>query len=295
MQALSRGTTWGLPTRRTTAVIWRLRQYIIQVIKYIFLIWLAIFTGAPLFWMLITSIKERREVLSTLLPKTIDFSNYARVWSGSNLSQHFLSSLIVTGLTVGILLIATPLAAYAFARLEFPGRDILFYIFLAVIMVPGHAILIPMFIFLKRIGLLNTLPGLSFALLGSSIPFAVFLLRAFFRTLPSELGDAARIDGCSELEVFLHIYLPLARPGIATIIILQSVGTWNELLFSTTFISDPNLKTIQPAVYQAVGRYAVDYAALSAGLVMALVPIVVMYLLMQRQFIKGLTAGALQG
>src|SRR5262245_5969665 len=120
-------------------------------------------------------------------------------------------------------------------------------------------------------------------------------MRAFFKTLPGELGDAGRIDGCTEFGVFRHVYLPLARPGIATILIFQFVGSWNELLFSTTFISDPDLKTIQPALYQAVGRYATDYSALSAGLTMALIPIVVMYLLMQRQFIKGLTAGALQG
>jgi ABC-type glycerol-3-phosphate transport system permease component len=274
---------------------WRFKHYVTQVINYIILIWLAIFTGAPLFWMLITSVKERHEVFGTFLPNMIDFSNYARVWRGLNLSQHLLNSLFVTGVTVSIVIVTATLAAYAFARLEFPGRDLIFYIFLAAMMIPGHAILVPMFIFLKRINLLNTLPGLSYSFLGGSIPFATFLMRAFFRTLPNELGDAGRIDGCNELGVFYRIYLPLARPGMATILIFQFVSSWNEFLFSTTFISDPNLKTIQPAVYQAVGRYSVDYAALSAGLVIALIPILVMYLLMQRQFIKGLTAGALHG
>jgi ABC-type glycerol-3-phosphate transport system permease component len=274
---------------------YRLRQYFIRIVNYAILIWLAIVTGFPLFWMVITSVKERREVFRTFLPSTIDFSNYARVWTGLNLSHHLLNSLFVTGLTVTIMVITVTLAAYAFARLEFPARDIIFYIFLAAVMIPGHAILIPMFTFLKRIDLLNTLPGLSFSFLGGSIPFSIFLMRAFFKTLPNELGDAGRIDGCSEFGVFRHIYLPLARPGVATILIFQFVGTWNEFLFSTTFISDPDLKTIQPAVYQAVGRYSTDYAALSSGLVMALIPIVAMYLLMQRQFIKGLTAGALQG
>jgi ABC-type glycerol-3-phosphate transport system permease component len=295
MKMLSKGAIPKVRIQLTSLVSRRPRHFIIRVISYIILIWLAVFTGAPLFWILITSVKERREVFGTLLPKTIDLSNYARAWTGFNLLQHFLNSLFVTGVTITIVIVTVTLAAYAFARLEFPGRNIIFYIFFAAIMIPGHAILIPMFIFLKRIDLLNTLPGLSFSFLGGSIPFAIFLMRAFFRTLPSELGDAGRIDGCNEVDVFRRIYLPLARPGMATILILQFVGTWNEFLFSNTFISDPKLKTIQPAVYQAVGRYSVDYAALSSGLVMALIPIVVMYLLMQRQFIKGLTAGALQG
>ena len=296
MDVLSRDAAPAAMVRRIPVESsYRLRHYLLRVLNYGLLIWLAIVTGFPLFWMLFTSVKERREVFGTFLPKTIDFSNYARVWTGLNLSQHLLNSVFVTGLTVIIVAATVTLAAYAFARLEFPGRDIIFYIFLAAIMIPGHAILIPMFTFLKRIDLLNTLPGLSFSFLGGSIPFAIFLMRAFFKTLPSELGDAGRIDGCSELGVFRHIYLPLARPGVATILIFQFVGTWNEFLFSTTFISDPDLKTIQPAVYQAVGRYSTDYPALSAGLVLALIPIVTMYLLMQRQFIKGLTAGALQG
>jgi ABC-type glycerol-3-phosphate transport system permease component len=296
MEILSREAAPAVQVRRSPVESsHRVRHHIIQVVNYVILVWLAIVTGFPLFWMIITSIKERREVFGTFLPTTIDFSNYARVWTGLNLSDHLLNSVFVTGLTVTIVIVTVTLAAYAFARLEFPGRDIIFYIFLAAIMIPGHAILIPMFTFLKRIDLLNTLPGLSFSFLGGSIPFAIFLMRAFFKTLPSELGDAGRIDGCSEFGVFRHVYLPLARPGVATILIFQFVGTWNEFLFSTTFISDPDLKTIQPAVYQAVGRYSVDYAALSSGLVMALIPIVAMYLLMQRQFIKGLTAGALQG
>src|SRR5439155_7376152 len=184
---------------------------------------------------------------------------------------------------------------YAFARFEFPARDVVFYIFLASLMIPGQVILIPMFTFLKGIGLLNTLPGLSLSYLGGSLPFAIFLMRAFFKTLPRELADAGKIDGCSDMGVFARIFLPLARPGIATITIFQFVGTWNEFMFATTFISTPELKTLQSALYQAVGRYSTDWTALSAGLIMAIIPIVVVYLALQRQFIKGLTAGAIKG
>jgi ABC-type glycerol-3-phosphate transport system permease component len=120
-------------------------------------------------------------------------------------------------------------------------------------------------------------------------------MRAFFKTLPNELADAGKIDGCSDLGVFVRIFLPLARPGVATITIFQIVGTWNEFLFATTFISTPDLKTLQSALYLVVGRYSTDWTLLSAALIMAITPIIVVYLVLQRQFFKGLTAGAIKG
>jgi ABC-type glycerol-3-phosphate transport system permease component len=120
-------------------------------------------------------------------------------------------------------------------------------------------------------------------------------MRSFFLSLPRELGDAARIDGAGDFGVFWHIYLPLARPGIATVVIIQSMNIWNEFMFAATFLSSPKLKTIQPALFQAVGQYATDYTALSSGLALALVPVVTVFLVLQRQFISGLTAGAMKG
>jgi ABC-type glycerol-3-phosphate transport system permease component len=152
-----------------------------------------------------------------------------------------------------------------------------------------------MFQFLKAIGLLNTLTGLSLSYLGGATAFGIFLMRAFFLGLPTELGDAAHIDGANDFQTFWHVYLPLAKPGIATVVIIQSMNTWNEFMFSNTFISNPDLKTIQPAIFQAVGQYSTDYTALCSGLILALIPIVTIYLLLQRQFIQGLTAGALKG
>jgi ABC-type glycerol-3-phosphate transport system permease component len=261
----------------------------------VFLILLAAILAFPLVWMVMTSVKKQREVFSSFLPKTLDFSNYQRVWVALDLPRHLANSVYVTLLTVSIVVVVATLAGYVFARYQFRGRDAIFYIFLGAMMIPGQAILIPMFTFLKSINLLNSLTGLSLSFLGGSVAFGIFLMRSFFRTLPSELGDTRKIDGCAEFGVFWHVYLPLARPGIATVVIFQFMGTWNEFMFSTTFISSPDLKTIQPALYQAVGRYSTDYTALSSGLVLAIIPIVVLYLLLQRQFIKGLTAGAIKG
>jgi len=212
-----------------------------------------------------------------------------------NFPLHLANSLYVTGLTVALVVgLATP-AAYAFARYRFPGREVVFYAFIGVMMIPPQAILIPMFQFLKSLHMLNSLTGLALSFVGGGTAFAVFLMRTFFLSLPRELGDAALIDGCDDFQVFWHVYLPLARPGIAAVVIIQSLYTWNEFMFSSTFLISPDIKTVQSAVFQAVGQYATDYSALCSGLIIALIPVILVYLVLQRQFISGLTAGALKG
>lgn len=274
---------------------YQIRRQLQVNVTYTFLLVVAVVMAFPLFWMVLTSLKQQRDVFTSFLPRVITLSNYERVWNAMNLPTHLGNSLYVTGLTVLIVVITSTLAGYAFARLEFPRRNILFYIFISAMMIPGQAILIPMFSFLNNLGLLNSQTGLALSMTGGSIAFATFLMRAFFKSLPSELGDAGKIDGCTDWGVFRHVYLPLSRPGIATVVIFQFMGTWNEFMFSTTFISTPSLKTIQPALYQVVGRYAIDYAALSAGLLFAIIPILLVFMLLQKQFIKGITAGAFKG
>ena len=274
---------------------YRLGKAINSTISYLFLMLISVFLGFPLVWMLVTSVKERREVFGQFLPSHLDFSNFARIWSAMDLPSHMGNSIVVVVINVTIVVVAATLAGYAFARLAFPKRDTVFYIFILAMMIPGQAILIPMFQYLKSLSLLNTLGGLALSMTGGPIAFAIFLMSGFFRSLPAELGDAGKIDGCTEWGVFRHIYLPLARPGIATVIIFQFMGTWNEFMFSTTFVTTPALKTIQPALFLAVGRYSTDYTALSAGLLLAIAPILIVFLLLQKQFIKGLTAGAFKG
>ena len=277
-------------------VAYRARRAVKRAATYCVLSLLAVATIFPLVWMLSTSVKQSQDVFSgSLLPTTINLSTYPQVWTDMDFPQHFLISVFVTVMTVVIVVAVATLAGYAFARFTFPARDVIFYTFLASMMIPGQVILIPMFTFLKQVSLLNSLPGLSLSYLGGSLPFAIFLMRAFFTTLPSELADAGKIDGCSDISVFTRIFLPLATPGVATITIFQFVNTWNEFLFATTFISSPDLKTLQSALYLVVGRYSTDWTLLSAALVMAIIPMVVVYLVLQRQFFKGLTAGAIKG
>ena len=281
------------PALRRTAV--RTQALATQIGAYAIVIVLAVLTIFPLVWMVLTSLTPQNQVFGALLPTTLDLSGYGRIWTAGSFPHAFANSVLVTAMTVVIIVGVATLTGYAFARLTFPAREWIFYVFLAAMMIPGQAILVPMFIFLKQIHLLDTLPGLSFSYLGGALPFATFLMRAFFKTLPSELGDAGKIDGCSDFGVFRRVYLPLTSPGIATITIFQFVGTWNEFMFANTLIATPELKTLQPALFAAVGQYSTDWPALTAGLTMATVPIVIVYLALQRQFIRGMTAGALKG
>ncbi len=266
-----------------------------RALIYVILVTIAIIEAFPLVWMLITSVKDSHEVFNTFLPTRIEWENFPRVWFAMNFPVHLANSLYVTGLTVALVVaLATP-AAYAFARYRFPGRELVFYAVIGAMMIPPQAILIPMFQFLKSLHLLNSLTGLSLSYVGGGVAFAVFLMRTFFLSLPGELGDSARVDGCNDFQVFWHSYLPLARPGMATVVIIQSLYTWNEFMFSNTLITSPGRKTVQSAVFQAVGQYGTDYTALCSGLIIALVPVVLVYLVLQRQFIGGLTAGALKG
>ena len=276
-----------------TAVPWPL--IFTRALIYVILVTIAFVEAFPLMWMIVTSVKDSHEVFNTLLPTEIKWQNFPRVWYAMNFPVHLGNSLYVTSLTVVLVVaLATP-AAYAFARYRFPGRELVFYAFIGVMMIPPQAILIPMFQFLRSLHLLNSLTGLALSYVGGGTAFAVFLMRTFFLSLPGELGDSARIDGCNDFQVFWHIYLPLARPGMASVVIIQSLYTWNEFMFSNTLITSPGKKTVQSAVFQAVGQYGTDYTALCSGLIIALIPVILIYLALQRQFISGLTAGALKG
>jgi ABC-type glycerol-3-phosphate transport system permease component len=268
------------------------RKVAARAAAYTVLLVLACLTGFPLVWVVLTSFKQPQDVFSgPLMPASVSAASYQHAWSDLDFPRHFVNSAFVTLMTVVVVVIAGTLAAYVFARYRFPARDLLFYLILSCMMVPSAAILVPMFIFLSNLGLLNSLVGLSFSYLGTSLPFAIFVMRSFFLSVPHELGDAARIDGCTELGVFARIYLPISRPALATVIILQIVGTWNEFMFATTFVTDFDLTTLQTELY----RFSGNWILMSAGVVMSITPLIVAYIAFQHQFIKGLTAGALHG
>jgi raffinose/stachyose/melibiose transport system permease protein len=187
------------------------------------------------------------------------------------------------------------MAAYAFSRLKFPGSNVLFYAFLAFYFIPPHIALIPLFFVLKALHLQNTYFVLIGPYVAFALPFSTLLIRGFMVSIPGELVDAALIDGCSKFGIFHRIMLPLSKPVLAVVTVFQFVSCWNEYLFALVFIHKRNLKTLPVGLMDFVGEFHTDWVAMAAGLTIATIPIIVVYVLFQRQIMQGMTAGALKG
>lgn len=266
-----------------------------RVAGYVGLVVLAAVMVFPLLWLILTSLRPANDVFGGgLIPRHISLSAYVRAWTELDYPRHFLNSIGITCLTVvGVVALAT-LAGYAFAKFQFPAKEAIYVVLLVTLMLPATAIVVPLFLELRSLELLNTRQGLVLVYIGISLPFAMFLMRAFFETLPDELIHAARVDGCGEFAIFWRVMLPLARPGVATVVIFQFMQTWNEFLFAQTLLQTPERHPLQPVLYSLVGEYSTDWTVLAASLVMTIIPIVVVYVRMQKQFVAGLTLGAVK-
>jgi ABC-type glycerol-3-phosphate transport system permease component len=267
----------------------------VRAAGYVVLTALAVATAYPFVWLLVTSLRKSNTVFTEgLIPHALTFDAYRRVWSQVDLPAHFLISVVITGVTVlGVVFLAT-LAGYAFAWLEFPAKRAIYLTLLGTLLVPATALIVPQFLELKQLRLLDTLPGLILVYIGTSLPFAMFLMRAYFETLPRDLADSARVDGAGEFRIFASVMLPLAGPGVATLIIFQFMFTWNEFILANTLLRTPDKLPLQPVLFALKGQHSTDWPLLTAALVISIVPVVAVYLRMQRQFVQGLTAGALK-
>lgn len=249
----------------------------------------------PLIWMVLTSLRPSNEVFAGgFWPSSISFNAYRDVWNSTDFPSHFLASLWITVATVLLVLFFASLSGYAFAQLEFPFKNLIYLLLLTTLMMPATALILPLYLQLRRFGLLDSQIGLVVLYVSGSAPFAMFLMRAFFETLPKELGQAARIDGANEFQVFWRVILPLTRPGLATVTIFQFLATWNEFLYANTVLRDPGKLTLQPVLFAIVGQYSTNWPVLTAGLVMSVIPVIAVYVWMQRQFVAGMTLGAVK-
>ncbi|TCN37959.1 multiple sugar transport system permease protein/raffinose/stachyose/melibiose transport system permease protein [Kribbella orskensis] len=249
----------------------------------------------PFVWMLLTSMREANTIFGgTFFPRKFTFAGYSTAWTSIQFPLHFWNSVWITSVTViGVLVFAT-LSGYAFAKLDFPFRNTLFVLLLLTLMMPSTALIIPLYLQLKAFGLLDTQVGLLILYISGSAPFAMFLMRAFFQTLPDELIEAARVDGGSEFTIFRRVILPLTRPGIATVVIFQFLQTWNEFLIADTVLRNTDSLPLQPVLFSLMGQYSTDWPALTAGLTLSVIPVVVVYVRMQRQFVAGMMLGAVK-
>jgi ABC-type glycerol-3-phosphate transport system permease component len=259
------------------------------------LVAIAVFTIFPLLWLVLTSLRAQNTIFNgPIFPAHITFAAYPKAWVSTDFALHFLNSLWITSATVAGVVLFASLAGYAFAKLRFPYKNVLYVVLLATLMMPTTSLIIPLYLQLKSLGLLNNQGGLLILYISSSAPFSMFLMRAFFETLPDELVQAARVDGAGEFTVFWRVIAPLARPGIATVIIFQFLQTWNEFIYANTVLQDTNKLPLQPVLFSLLGQYTTDWPTLTAGLTMSIIPVILVYVWMQRQFVAGMTLGAVK-
>jgi ABC-type glycerol-3-phosphate transport system permease component len=274
----------------------RRKKFWLQVPAYVILGAWAFFTIFVLGWVLVSSFKSNQEIFKDVFnfPKVWQFTNYVKAWNAAKFALYFKNSLIITFLAVaGILLTSAP-AAYILSRFQFKGRDFISMIFIAGMGIPVSLVLIPLYVMLNKIGLVNTFAGLIIVYISLSIPFTVYILTGFFGSLPKELEEAAIIDGCTDFEVFWHIMLPLASPGLLTAAIFNGISLWNEYQLVLVFIGDGEKRTLALGLYslQSAMQYTGDWVGLFAGVSIVMVPTILLFIVLSEKMISGITMGA---
>lgn len=260
------------------------------------LIGFGLLMAAPFIWMLGTSLKAPAEIFQfppRLIPDVPQWQNYAEVTRVLPFGRYFLNSFIVAASTTALQLVVCSMAAYAFARLRFPGRDLLFLAFLGALMVPSQVTLIPRFLLMRELGWFNTYQALILPFVFSS--FGTFLLRQYFLTLPRELEEAARIDGASYFQNYWLIAMPLARPALAALAIFTFINEWNSFLWPLIVTTRPEMNTLIVGLNTLRGQYNTAWNLLMAGSVIAIVPILLVFALGNRYFIRGITTSGFGG
>lgn len=263
--------------------------------------WIVLTLGAismllPFAWMLSTSLKADQYVLTfppDLWPREATTASYRRLTELFPVERLFFNSLLVAGLSTTGQLLTSSLAAYAFARIEFRGRNLLFLLYLATLMIPFQVTITPLFILMRLLGWINTYPGLILPGLFSA--FGVFLLRQSFLTIPRELEEAALMDGASPFIIYSRIILPLTKPALATLAVFAFMGTWNSFLWPLFVVRDEQLMTLPVGLATLHGRYLTQWNLVMAGAVITVIPMIVMYLLAQRYFVQGVVLSGIKG
>ena len=276
----------------------RRRKLFADLPAYIILSAWSFFTIFVIAWVLLASFKTNAEIFRTVfsLPAVWQFNNYAKAWNAANFALYFRNSLIVTFSAVVLILAVSAPAAYVLSRMSFRGRGLLTTIFIAGMGIPVLLLLIPLFVILTGLHVVNTLPGLILVYVTVAIPFTVYILTGFFASLPSELEEAGVIDGCTDFGVFWYIMLPLASPGLITAAIFNGIMVWNEYLLVLVFVSDSDKRTLSLGLYslQNAMQYTGDWVGLFAGVSIVMIPTIVLFIVLSERMISGITMGAVK-
>lgn len=262
-----------------------------KIFLHIVLITGVIFTLIPFIWMFLTSVKtlgESIQVPPVIFPSEFKWSNYKDVMATMPFMKFYYNTIIYTVIrTIGQIIFCS-MAAYAFARIEFPFRNTIFLLLLAILMVPGQIFLLPQYMIIQKLGLLNTLSGLIIPGLFSS--FGTFLMRQFFMTLPKELEEAAIIDGCNHFQIYYKIMLPLVKPGIVALIIITALASWNQLMWPLIVNTSTDKMTLSAGLAALSGQHGTDYPLAMAGAILGVLPMLIMFIIFQKKFIEGMAS-----
>ncbi|HNV23817.1 MAG TPA: carbohydrate ABC transporter permease [Candidatus Omnitrophota bacterium] len=268
-----------------------------STLTHIFLMAVALSCLFPLFWMIRSSLMTNETIFvdKSIVPQVLHFDNYLTAWSQGGFGMYFFNSIIYTvSVVVGIVLISS-LAAYAFSRLQFPGKNFFFYLFVAALMIPLPGSFVPLVVLMNKLGWANTRYGYILCMINVGLSMSILLLKTFFDKISPDLEDAARIDGCGRFGIWWHIALPLARPALAVVVIFNFLNVWNEYILANLLFNDRSLMPLQRGLMVFQGTYSVDYPLLMAGLTITVLPIILIYMIMQKHIIKGLSSGITMG
>jgi multiple sugar transport system permease protein len=267
-----------------------------SAILYLTLAIIAVVTLLPFLWMLSASLKANKDVFEfpiRWIPTAPVWGNYEEIWTKIPLLTFLMNTLKLSVIVTFLQVLSSSFAAYAFAKLEFKGKNFLFMAYIATIAVPWQAYMVPQFIMMSAMGLNNT--HLAIVCLQAFSAFGVFLMRQFYMSIPTELCEAARIDGLSEYGIWMRIMLPNAKPALTTLVIFTFVNTWNDFLGPLIYLNTTELKTIQIGLRMFSTQYTADYALIMAASVVALIPVLVLFLALQKQFVQGVAASGIKG
>jgi ABC-type glycerol-3-phosphate transport system permease component len=275
-----------------------------RVSTYAILLLVVLAVIYPMFWLLCTSLKSDRDVFTRpfALPDPADlrWDNFARAWFKGHFADYFLNSAVLTVTCVLATTLLSAMAAYALSRFAFRGARPIFFVFLAGLMLPLQQVIVPLFFQMRDLGLLDSRLGLLIVYVALGLPFGVFVMSGFFRSLPTSLYESALVDGAGEWRAFWSVMLPIARPGLITVAIFTFLGTWNEYLIAFMFLSGEGAERLRTlplglANLTIVSQYRSDWGVAFAGLVMMIVPVLIACVVLQRFIVKGLTMGAVKG
>lgn len=271
-------------------------QKALKVLLYIILIFTAFLMLIPFVWMLSASLKLDKDVFTfpiQWIPRPAQWGNYVEIWTKIPLVTYILNTVKLTLIVTFLQLLTSSFAAYAFSKLEFKGKKALFLGYIATIAMPWQVYMVPQFIMMREMGLNNT--HLAIIILQAFSAFGVFMMKQFYEGVPTELCEASRIDGMTEYGIWARIMVPLSKPALATLTIFTFVNTWNDFLGPYLYLTRDNLKTIQLGIRSFIGQYSSEYGLIMAASVVALVPVLAVFLALQKYFVEGVASSGLKG